>query len=169
MRDPHDVTRELPPSAQRVQRALAAAGIDAHIVLFPQSTRTASDAATALGCRIEQIAKSLVFRRVDTGAPVLVIASGGHRVDERLVASHLQAGIAKADADFIRATTGFAIGGVPPLGHDVRLQTLIDRDLLRLDTIWAAAGTPNAVFPLTPAQLVAATRGDVVAIAAATA
>ena len=163
------MTRELPPSAQRVQRALVAAGIDAHIVEFPQSTRTASDAATALGCRIEQIAKSLVFRRVDPGAPVLVIASGGNRVDERLVASHLQAGIAKADADFIRATTGFAIGGVPPLGHDVRLQTLIDRDLLRLDTIWAAAGTPNAVFPLTPAQLVAATRGDVVAIAAATA
>jgi prolyl-tRNA editing enzyme YbaK/EbsC (Cys-tRNA(Pro) deacylase) len=161
------MARHLSPSAQRVQQALAAAGIKTRIVEFPQSTRTASDAAAALGCRIEQIAKSLVFRRVDTGAPVLVIASGSNRVDERRVASHLHADIAKADADFIRATTGFAIGGVPPLGHDAPLQTLIDQDLLRLGTIWAAAGTPNAVFSLTPAQLVAATRGDVVAIAAA--
>src|SRR5215207_6873663 len=144
---------ELSESARRVQRALAAVGIAAEVVELPQSTRTASDAAAAIGCRVEQIAKSLVFRRADSGRPVLVIASGANRVDERLVASHLNTEIAKADADFVRATTGFAIGGVPPLGHDLPLQTLIDQDLLQLDTIWAAAGTPHAVFSLNPNQL----------------
>jgi prolyl-tRNA editing enzyme YbaK/EbsC (Cys-tRNA(Pro) deacylase) len=155
---------ELSESARRVQRALAAVGIVAEVVELPQSTRTASDAAAAIGCRVEQIAKSLVFRRADSGQPVLVIASGANRVDERLVASHLNAEITKADADFVRAATGFAIGGVPPLGHDLPLQTLIDQDLLQLDTIWAAAGTPHAVFSLNPNQLVQATGGHVVPV-----
>jgi len=93
--------------------------------------------------------KALALR---VGRPVLVIASGANRVDERLVASHLKADITKADVDFVRAATGFAIGGVPPLGHDLPLQTLIDQDLLRLDTIWAAAGTPHAVFSLIPSN-----------------
>jgi prolyl-tRNA editing enzyme YbaK/EbsC (Cys-tRNA(Pro) deacylase) len=134
---------------------------------LPQSTRTAADAAAAIGCLVAQIAKSLIFRRSDTGQPVLVIASGTNRVDETLVASHLGAAIGKADADFVRASTGFAIGGVPPIGHDTRLETLIDRDLLAFDTVWAAAGTPRAVFAISPNELVRATGGRVVAVAAA--
>jgi prolyl-tRNA editing enzyme YbaK/EbsC (Cys-tRNA(Pro) deacylase) len=158
---------DLPESARRVQRALEAAGIAARVVVLPQSARTAKDAAAAIGCRVEQIAKSLVFRRVDSDRAVLVIASGTNRVDERLVAAHLGAAIAKADADFVRSATGFAIGGVPPLGHASPVQTLIDRDLLRLDAIWAAAGTPHAVFSVDPRELVHATGGSVVPVAAA--
>lgn len=158
------MNEDLSESARRVQRALADAGIMAEVVELPDSTRTAKDAAAAIGCRVEQIAKSLVFRRADSGEPVLVIASGPNRVDERLVAAHLEAGIEKADADFVRSATGFAIGGVPPLGHDAPLQTLVDEDLLRLDTIWAAAGTPHAVFSIDPRQLVQATGGQVIAV-----
>ena len=160
------MTEELPDSAKRVQQALITAGISAQVLQLPQSTRTANDAAAAIGCRVEQIAKSLVFRRTDSNRPVLIIASGPNRVDERLVSSYLNAGIAKADADFVRSTTGFAIGGVPPLGHELPLETLIDRDLLQFDTIWAAAGTPNAVFSINPHQLVRATGGRVLPIAA---
>lgn len=161
------MTEPLSESARRVQRALAAAGIVAQVVELPQSTRTAVEAAATIGCRVEQIAKSVIFRRVDTGSPVLVIASGPNRVDERRVASHLKAEIAKADAEFVRSSTGFAIGGVPPLGHDVPVETLIDEDLLRLEVIWAAAGTPHAVFSVKPDQLVRATGGAVVPVSKA--
>jgi prolyl-tRNA editing enzyme YbaK/EbsC (Cys-tRNA(Pro) deacylase) len=143
-----------------------AAGISARVIQLPQSARSASDAAAAIGCRVEQIAKSLVFRRVDSNRPVLIIASGANRVDERLASSHLNAAIAKADADFVRSATGFAIGGVPPLGHDLPLETLIDQDLLQFDIIWAAAGTPHTVFSITARQLVRATGGRVLPIAA---
>ena len=160
------MAEELPDSARRVQQALMVAGISARVLQLPQSARTASDAAGAIGCRVEQIAKSLVFRRVDSKRPVLIIASGANRVDERLASSYLNAVIAKADADFVRSTTGFAIGGVPPLGHDLPLETLIDQDLLQFDTIWAAAGTPYAVFSIDPHQLVRATGGRVLPIAA---
>jgi prolyl-tRNA editing enzyme YbaK/EbsC (Cys-tRNA(Pro) deacylase) len=158
------MSQELSRSARRVQEALAATGISTRIVELPDSTRTAVDAAAAIGCRVEQIAKSLVFRCLGTDEPVLVIASGANRVDERLVASHLGTGIAKADADFVRRATGFAIGGVPPLGHASPLRTLIDQDLLGLDVIWAAAGTPHAVFSVDPRQLIAGTGGDVVPV-----
>ena len=155
---------ELSDSALRVQRALAAAGIAAQVVELPQSTRTAKDAAAAIGCSVAQIAKSLVFKRTDVNEPVLVIAAGSNHASEALIASYLQAPVAKADADFVRATTGFAIGGVPPLGHHTPVITFIDQDLLKLETVWAAAGTPHAVFSLTPQQLVRATGGAVVAI-----
>src|SRR5918996_1834916 len=127
------MAEELPDSARRVQQALRAAGISAQVFHLPQSTRTAVEAAAAIGCRVAQIAKSLVFRRTDTNRPVLIIASGPNRVDERLVASSLGTGLAKADADFVRSTTGFAIGGIPPLGHDAPIETLIDQDLLRFE------------------------------------
>ena len=158
------MSEALPKSVRRVQQALAAAGITTQVVELPQSTRTATDAAAAIGCRVEQIAKSLIFRCTGSDLPVLVIASGINRVDERLVSSHLNADIAKADADFVRTATGFAIGGVPPLGHISPLRTLIDEDLLKLDTIWTAAGTPHAVFPLDPQQLIRTTGGDVVPV-----
>jgi prolyl-tRNA editing enzyme YbaK/EbsC (Cys-tRNA(Pro) deacylase) len=143
-------------SLSRVREALAAAGLQARVVEMPQTTRTAADAAKAIGCEVAQIAKSLVFRAGDDA--VLVIASGTNRVD----ASRL--GLTKADADFVREKTGFAIGGVPPIGHLTPIRTLIDEDLLRFDRIWAAAGTPNAVFELTPADLPRITGGAVVRI-----
>jgi prolyl-tRNA editing enzyme YbaK/EbsC (Cys-tRNA(Pro) deacylase) len=151
-------------SVERVRSALAAAGVEAQVVELPQSTRSAGEAAEAIGCRVEQIAKSVVFRRLEGDAPVLVIASGPNRVDEARVAAHLGSAIAKADADYVRRTTGFAIGGVPPLGHSSALRTLIDRDLLDLEVIWVAAGSPHAVVSLAPQQLVSATGGEVLSI-----
>ncbi len=159
------MAEDLPESARKVERALRAAGVATRVVELPQSTRTAADAARAIGCRVEHIAKSLIFRRADTGGPVLVIASGTNRVDEMLVARHLGATIIKADAEFVRASTGFAIGGVPPLGHDTRIETLIDKDLLGFDMVWAAAGTPRAVFAIVPNELVRVTGGRVVPLA----
>jgi prolyl-tRNA editing enzyme YbaK/EbsC (Cys-tRNA(Pro) deacylase) len=127
---------------------------------FPAGTRTAQDAAAAIGCAVGQIVKSLVFLRGDE--PVLVLCSGANTVDaERL-------GLAKADADVVRRATGFAIGGVPPYGHPAPLQTLVDEDLLAYDEVWAAAGTPSSVFPLTPAQLVERSGGVVARVIPAT-
>ncbi|MEA2256140.1 MAG: hypothetical protein QOG35_2185 [Solirubrobacteraceae bacterium] len=120
---------------------------------FPQGTRTAADAAAAIGCEVGQICKSLVFRRGDD--PLLIVASGANRVDEA------RFGAVKADAAFVREHTGFAIGGVPPFGHARRIETVVDEDLLRHETVWAAAGTPSSVFPLAPADLVARSGGRV--------
>ena len=156
-------SRQLPAAAQRVQNALLTLGVDASVVELPSSTRTAVDAANAVGCSVQQIVKSLVFRS-ESGIPILLLASGTNRVDVALVSSHLGTALGKADADFVRSTTGFAIGGVPPVGHDVPVETLIDEDLLQFDTIWAAAGTPHAVFSVDPEELVRATRGRVLRI-----
>ncbi|HET6220873.1 MAG TPA: YbaK/EbsC family protein [Dongiaceae bacterium] len=151
-------------SAERVRQALAALGHAIEVREFDAATRTAADAAAAIGCTVAQIAKSLVFRAGSSGRPVLVIASGTHRVDEARVAAALGERIAKADAGFVRDKTGFAIGGVAPVGHTEKPVTLIDEDLLRHTEIWAAAGTPNSVFPLSPQALVAMTNGRVIAI-----
>lgn len=128
---------------------------------LPQSTRTAEEAATAIGCHITQIAKSLIFKALDTGQPVLVIASGPNRVDEKMLEDYLKAPVAMADADFVRLHTGYAIGGVPPFGHTTPAETIIDRDLLQFDEIWAAAGTPRSVFSISPQKLAAVTGGKV--------
>ena len=154
----------LSASAQRVQDALAAQGFSLQILELERPTRSAAEAAAALGCQVGQIAKSLVFRGAHSGAFVLVIASGANRVDEGAVATLVGEPIAKADAEFGRARTGFAIGGVPPLGHTERAVTVIDADLLRWEEIWAAGGTPNAIFRLSPSDLVAMTGGQVAAI-----
>ena len=143
----------LKPSAQRVQEALAAHGLGLEVREFPASTRTAEDAAAAIGCTVAQIAKSLIFRGKTSDRPVLVIASGANRVDETKISAMIGEKIGKADADFVRARSGFAIGGVPPVGHLEAPITVIDRDLLALEEIWAAAGTPNAVFRLSPSDL----------------
>lgn len=153
-------------SAQRFQDVLDVAGITAEVLELPQSTRTAKEAAAAIGCDIAQIAKSLVFRRLDTDQPVLVIASGPNRVDEEAISNYLQAPIAMADPDFVRASTGYAIGGVPPLGYNVSIETFIDQDLLSFDIIWAAAGTPRSVFSVSPERLVEATAGRVIQVTA---
>lgn len=144
-------------SVERVRDALLAADLRAEIREFDASTRTSADAAAAIGCTQAQIAKSLVFKAKDSGKAVLVIASGVNRVDERKLAALLGEPIAKADADFVRAETGFAIGGVAPVGHTGDVTLLIDADLQQFQEIWAAAGAPNAVFRLTPGDLVRVT------------
>ncbi len=157
----------LKAAAARVQDALAAQGVDLHVRQFPASTRTAAEAAAAIGCEVAQIAKSIVFRAVESGDPVLVVASGVNRIDEARVAALIGQPIGRADAGFVREATGYAIGGVPPVGHARQPITVIDRDLLDLVEVWAAAGTPNAVFALTPQQLVALTGGTVGTVRAA--
>ena len=148
----------LSPSAQRVQDALAAAGLASRIVEYDVPARTSAEAAAVLGCTVAQIAKSLVFRAA-SGAPVLVIASGASRVDEAKVAATVGEGIGKADAAFVRDVTGYAIGGIPPLAHARRLRTLVDRNLLQHETVYAAGGTPHAMFPIAPADLVRVSGG----------
>jgi prolyl-tRNA editing enzyme YbaK/EbsC (Cys-tRNA(Pro) deacylase) len=154
------------PSARRVQAVLDGFGLGLRVVEFEQPTRTSAEAANAIGCTVAQIAKSLIFRTVPGGRPVLVVASGTNRVNEKAVPGRFVDALAgerigRADADFVRTSTGFAIGGVAPVGHAVAPVVLIDADLLQYDEIWAAAGTPNAVFRLTPSQLVEMTKGTV--------
>jgi prolyl-tRNA editing enzyme YbaK/EbsC (Cys-tRNA(Pro) deacylase) len=155
----------LPPSAERVRDALAARGLVAEIRLFDAGTRTAADAAAAIGCSVAQIAKSLVFRASPSDRAILVMASGVNRVDEAALAALLGESIAKADAAFVRERTGFAIGGVAPVGHREPPVIFIDQTLLAYPEIWAAAGTPHAVFRLTPAELVELTGGRVAGLA----
>ena len=154
----------LSPSAQKVQEALAARGFTNQVVEHEQTTRTSAEAAQAVGCEVGQIAKSLVFKGRQSGKAILVTASGANRVDEKKLRDLVGEKVEKPDADFVRERTGFVIGGVPPLGHAEPLITFIDEDLMQFDSIWAAAGTPNAVFPLTPAELVKMTGGKVAAI-----
>ena len=157
------MTEELSPAAQRVQELLRAAGSQARVRQFAATARTSAEAAAAIGCAVAEIAKSLVFKAA-SGKPVLVIASGVNRVDERKIAAALGEPIGKADAAFVRDRTGYAIGGVAPIGHATPPAIFIDEDLRRFATIWAAAGHPHAVFPLTPAELERLTRGRVIAV-----
>jgi prolyl-tRNA editing enzyme YbaK/EbsC (Cys-tRNA(Pro) deacylase) len=154
----------LAPAAQRVQERLREAGSDCVVRMMPATARSAADAAAAIGCGVAQIVKSLVFR-TPSGKAVLVAASGANRVDEKKIAAALGEPIGKADADFVRERTGYAIGGVAPLGHQTLVRIFIDEDLRRYETIWAAAGHPHAVFSLTPAELERLTGGTVIAVA----
>jgi len=156
----------LSPSAQVVQDALHRLWYTHDVVELAATTRSAREAAEAIGCRVDQIAESLVFRTQGGQRPILVIASGRNRVDEERLAEYVAEPIERPDADYVRARTGFVIGGVPPIGHAEAIETYIDRDLLGLDAIWAAAGTPHAVFCLTPDELVAMTRGRVAEVKA---
>lgn len=157
--------QELSNSAQKVQAALHAQGFTNQIVTVPGSARTAKEAAQAIGCQVAQIAKSLIFKGQQSQKPYLVVASGTNRVNEQRLSELVGEPIEKANADFVRQQTGFAVGGVPPLGHATPLEIFIDQDLLQYETIWAAAGTPFTVFQLTPAELQTMTGGRVVAIA----
>lgn len=156
--------KPLSSSAQKVQDALKALGLTLAVVELPGSTRTAVEAAQAVGCELGQIVKSLVFKGKRSERPILVIASGTNRVNEKAIEALIGEPLGKADADFVRQRTGFVIGGVPPVGHAERLEAFIDRDLLQYAEVWAAAGTPNAVFRLDPADLVKMTAGQVVDI-----
>ena len=158
------MSQELSASAQKVQSALRERGFTSQVVELSDSTRTAKEAAQAIGCNVEQIVKSLVFKGKQTNKTILVVASGQNRVNEKRLGALAGEPIAKADADFVRQHTGFVVGGVPPVGHKEPLTTFIDEDLLQFSEIWAAAGTPFAVFQLTPAELQAMTGGQVVSI-----
>lgn len=155
-----DAANALPSSAQRVADLLRQLGHDKPVVMLPATGRTSAEAAAGLGCRVEEIAKSIIFRRLADNAPVLVIASGGNRVDEAKVTA-LVGALGKADARFVRDSTGYAIGGVCPIGHLLKPVMLIDRDLFNFPSVWAAAGHPHAVFNLTAGQLEKMTGGMV--------
>jgi prolyl-tRNA editing enzyme YbaK/EbsC (Cys-tRNA(Pro) deacylase) len=147
-------------AVDRVTAVLRAAGVDTEVREFPEGTRTAPEAAAAIGCEVGQICKSLVFRVGDE--PLLVIASGANRVDEA------RFGAVMADARRVRDQTGFVIGGVPPVGHARPIDTVVDEDLLRYDVVWAAAGTPRAVFAIAPDRLVAVTGARVARVSRGT-
>jgi prolyl-tRNA editing enzyme YbaK/EbsC (Cys-tRNA(Pro) deacylase) len=149
----------IPPAANRVQTALHALGVESEVIVLAESARTAAQAAAACGVAVGQIVKSLVFMAGDE--PILVLVSGANQVDERRLAAHCGQPIRRADADAVRGSTGYAIGGVPPVGHPRTLRVFIDRDLLGYDRLIAAAGTPHAVFPITPAELCRVTGGAV--------
>jgi prolyl-tRNA editing enzyme YbaK/EbsC (Cys-tRNA(Pro) deacylase) len=156
------MTDALPDSALKVQAVLARLGTPFRVVTMPATTRTVQDAAAAIGCAVGQIAKSIMFRGAVTGKSVLVIASGVNRINEESISALAGEPITKASADFVRESTGFAIGGVPPLGFPQPVETWIDASLLQYSEVWAAAGTPDAVFSLDPHALPAITGGMVV-------
>lgn len=155
---------EIHPNARRVQQALDQLKLPCQVVELPSSTRTAVDAANALNCSLGQIVKSLIFITCQTKQPVLIIASGLNRVNTSLIAEQVNESIEKADAEFVKQSSGYPIGGVPPVGLAHSMVTFIDEDLYQYDKIWAAAGTPNAVFELDPKNLVKMCGGNVIKV-----
>ena len=152
---------QLSPSAQKIQDALHDLGFDLTVIEHAESTRTAQEAAERVGVNLGQIVKSLIFRGKVSGKPILVLTSGVNRVDEKRIKSYAGEKIVRADANFVREVTGYAIGGVPPIAHIQQMETYLDEDLMQYDVLWAAAGTPNAVFELTPIDLQKMTAGRV--------
>src|SRR3990167_2100002 len=153
----------LSKNAKTVQDALFQKGLSFEVVELSSSTRTANDAAATIGCEVAQIIKSLLFRSVNTNQPVLILASGINRVNEKTIERLISEKIVKAEADFTRTITGFAIGGVPPVGHKQKIDKIfIDEDFLKYEKLWAAAGTPNAVFSLYSSDLESLTCGKIV-------
>jgi len=159
-----DNTNNLSKSAQNIQDILAAKGLRYNVVELAASTRTAQEAALAIGCEVAQILKSLIFRTKESNKPILVLASGINRVNEKTIELLVGEKIVKADADFTRDVTGFAIGGIPPVGHPKPIDTFIDQDLFLYKELWAAAGTPNAVFCLNSKDITSLTHGKIVSI-----
>ncbi len=137
---------------------------DIQVTEMSDSTRSAQEAAHAIGCEIKHIVKSIVFKSKETAEPILVLASGSNRIDEKLIAKSLGQKLSKADAEFVKNETGFTIGGIPPFGHKKQLITFIDESLCVYSQLWAAAGTPFAVFPLTPAHLLQYSEGKVISV-----
>lgn len=157
--------KPLPPSAQRVQEALFAAGLDSRVIELAVAARTSAQAADALGVEVGQIAKSLVFRASNSGRAVLVIAAGDRRVDEQRLATLLGEPIERAAPEFVRENSGFAIGGVAPIGHARTMMTFVDTSLRRFPELWAAGGTPHCVFPIAPDALMLVSAGTEVDVA----
>ena len=158
--------RTLSEAAQRVQDALRAGGFANTVIELEHPVKTAAAAADAVGCTPAQIVKSLVFQGAASGVPVLVVASGANRVSETKLEALLGEPVTMGPPKFVRETTGFAIGGIPPIGHARKLDTIVDAHLFTLDGLWAAAGHPNSLFPLTPDELLRMTSGRVAEVAA---
>jgi len=154
----------LSPSSQKVQDLLFSLGYTSQVQESTITTRTAADAAALVGCDVGQIVKSLIFKGNATGKPILVLTSGSNRVDEKVISGYAAESIQRADPEFVRSVTGYAIGGVPPIGHVKPMETYLDEDLMQYPEIWAAAGTPNSVFKLTPKELEEMTKGKVIKV-----
>jgi prolyl-tRNA editing enzyme YbaK/EbsC (Cys-tRNA(Pro) deacylase) len=154
----------LSPSAQKIQDLLNTLGYNYTVIEHAESTRTAQEAADRAGCELGQIVKSLIFKGNDSGKPILVLTSGANRVDEKRIHEYAGEAIGRPNADFVRAVTGYAIGGVPLVGHAQPMETYIDEDFLGYQTVWAAAGTPNAIFELKTEDLQKMTNGRVVRV-----
>ncbi|MGI9426433.1 MAG: YbaK/EbsC family protein [Hyphomicrobiaceae bacterium] len=152
----------LKTAAQNVQQHAATLGLEIDVVEMPASTRTAEEAAAACGCAVGQIVKSLVFQGKATSEPILLLVSGENRVNEKRARDFADEKLRRPDAAYVRNATGYAIGGIPPFGHNTVLRTLIDQDLLQYDTVWAAAGTPNSVFAVCPKALATAVSAQIV-------
>lgn len=151
-------------SVEKVQTTLNELGLELNVVELSDSARTAQEAANALGCTIGQIAKSLIFKGKTSHKPVLIIASGTNRVNEKAMKEHVGEDLEKAEARFVYEQTGFAIGGIPPVGHKTPIMTFIDEDLMQYEEIWAAAGTSHAVFKLSPEILAEITKGKIISV-----
>ncbi|PWH12706.1 MAG: prolyl-tRNA editing protein [Anaerolineae bacterium] len=147
------MTKPLSPSAQKVQDTLKALGYSFVVIESETPTKTAEQAAAFAGCLLGQIVKSLIFQGLNSGKAILVLTSGANRVDEKRLSEYVGEPIGRASPELVRNTTGFAIGGVPPIGHVQKVETYLDEDLMQYESIWAAAGTPNSLFQLTPAAL----------------
>jgi prolyl-tRNA editing enzyme YbaK/EbsC (Cys-tRNA(Pro) deacylase) len=158
-------SKQLHESAQRVQDYLHQKGLDLTVIELPGSTRTAREAADSVGCSVSQIAKSLIFKDKNNDTQILVIAAGSNRVDTRKIEKKTGIRLGQANGNFVKELVGFAIGGVPPAGHKYRLQTYLDPQLKKHTSIWAAAGTPNALFKLSPEDLTTLTNGTWVELA----
>jgi prolyl-tRNA editing enzyme YbaK/EbsC (Cys-tRNA(Pro) deacylase) len=155
---------DLKPAAQRVQDALRDKGLESQVRHMSQATRSADEAAAACGCSVGQIVKSLVFRGAASGKPYLFLVSGANRVNQEGVAQVIGEALRRPDANDVRDITGFAIGGIPPFGHKTPLATYMDAALLDFAQVWAAAGTPDAVFPIAPQHLAAAAGASIITV-----
>ena len=155
---------DLPKSADRVRKAAEALGLTIEIVEMATPTRTVAEAAAACRCPEGAIVKSLIFKGQQTGRPYLLLVSGANRVDEQMAAATLGETLLRPDTSYVRTVTGFAIGGVPPFGHATPVVSFMDADLLQYETVWAAAGTPMAVFAVDPKRLKDATGAEAIAV-----
>lgn len=151
-------------SAAKIQEELNKYGLQLKVVTMNSSTRTCVEAANTIGCEVGQIVKSMIFRGKTTGIPILIVASGDNRINEKRMKEYLGEAVSRPDADFVQEVTGFAIGGIPPVGHANKITCFIDEDLFKYQEIWAAAGTPFDVFRLTPDQLTAITHGQIISV-----
>ena len=156
--------QQLSPSAQKIQDQIKSLGYDYIVIEHAEYTRTAQEAADRAGCDLGQIVKSLIFKRQESGKPILILTSGANRVDEKRIASYAGEMITRADPDYVREVTGFAIGGIPPFGHSQKIETYLDEDFFQYNKVWAAAGTPNAIFELDSNILQKITNGQVVKV-----
>lgn len=156
--------KSLSSNPKKIKDFLLSKGINLEVKEISDSTRTSQEAANSIGCSIAQIAKSIVFKGNTTGRPILIIASGANRVDEKKIEPYVNEPLIKADADFVKSETGFAIGGVPPFSHKKEIIKFIDKDLLNYKTVWAAAGNSNSVFSITPQDLIKISKGKIAEI-----